>query len=278
MKLPTVLVFIFMCGFVYSYKILGIFPHPGSSHFAVFRPLLINLAKKGHDLTIISHFPLDSPPKTYKDINIRGSTPLFKSIFTFEKFTNASKSYEPVKQWRNGELLLTVGYNNCKAMMDNESVKKLEPNQFDILLVEDFNSDCAMGLVYKLKKPFIGLTTNVPMPWTPDNLGLINNPAFIPTHFLGHGVRPDLFQSIESFLSTLYFKWYFYFYSQIPEHKLLKQYFGDDLPPLENIMRNMSMLLLNTYFPLIGARPYPPSVVEVGGIYHGEVKELPKVS
>ncbi|XP_077283771.1 UDP-glycosyltransferase UGT5-like isoform X2 [Arctopsyche grandis] len=264
------------CQIVSSFKILGVFPHPGSSHFAVFRPLLVNLAKKGHEMTVISHFPLDTTVKNYKDISLRGSLPIWKSIFTFDKFVYFTPTEKIVKHWSSAKILTNMGYYACIAMMESQQVQDLNPGEFDLILVEDFNSDCGMGLVYKLKAPFIGLTSNVLMPWSSDNLDLISNPSYIQAHFLGYGTRPNMLQSTESLVINTFYKWYFYLFSQIPEHKLLKKYIGEDLPPLETIVRNMSILLINTYFPFNGAKPYPPNVIEVGGIYHEEVKEIPK--
>ncbi|BES95202.1 glucuronosyltransferase [Nesidiocoris tenuis] len=38
-------------------NILGIFPYTARSHFAVYAPLLDELWSRGHNLTVISHFP-----------------------------------------------------------------------------------------------------------------------------------------------------------------------------------------------------------------------------
>lgn len=55
-----------------SLKILGIFPHPGKSHFYFFHPILRELAVRGHDVTVISPFPDKNPPKGYHDLQIPG--------------------------------------------------------------------------------------------------------------------------------------------------------------------------------------------------------------
>lgn len=55
---------------VCSLRILGLFPHLGKSHFDVFEPLLKELAIKGHNVTVVSHFPLKTPLKNYEDISL----------------------------------------------------------------------------------------------------------------------------------------------------------------------------------------------------------------
>lgn len=74
---------IFICGFgkhATSYKILGLFPHPGLSHFNVFQPILRGLADAGHEVTVISHFPEKNPPENYKDMPLDSTTTLVSSV------------------------------------------------------------------------------------------------------------------------------------------------------------------------------------------------------
>lgn len=54
------------------YNILGIFIHPGRSHFDMFYPLLRGLAERGHRVTVISHFPDKNPVPGYKDVVLEG--------------------------------------------------------------------------------------------------------------------------------------------------------------------------------------------------------------
>lgn len=50
-----------------SHRILGLFPHPAISHFRAFQPLLRELAKRGHEVVVVSHFPEKNAPKNYRD-------------------------------------------------------------------------------------------------------------------------------------------------------------------------------------------------------------------
>lgn len=59
-----------------SLKILGLFPHPGISHSHFFRPIMRALAEKGHNVTVISHFPDSDPHQNYKDVPLTITQPL----------------------------------------------------------------------------------------------------------------------------------------------------------------------------------------------------------
>lgn len=63
-----------------GYKILGLFPHPGVSHFNAFQPILKGLADAGHEITVISHFPEKNPPANYKDMPLDFLSPLTSSV------------------------------------------------------------------------------------------------------------------------------------------------------------------------------------------------------
>lgn len=63
-----------------SLQILGLFPHPGLSHFHFFHPIMLGLAEAGHNVTVLSHFPDKHAPSNYKDLVIGGQTDLTNSV------------------------------------------------------------------------------------------------------------------------------------------------------------------------------------------------------
>jgi glucuronosyltransferase len=60
---------IFVAHEAHGAKILGIFPLPGKSHFAVSSVLLKELANRGHQVTVYSPFPEKSPIPNYTNID-----------------------------------------------------------------------------------------------------------------------------------------------------------------------------------------------------------------
>lgn len=51
-------------------NILGLFPFRGKSHYGFFRPILLDLADAGHNVTVYSVFREKSPPSTFHDVTI----------------------------------------------------------------------------------------------------------------------------------------------------------------------------------------------------------------
>lgn len=61
-------------------RVLGLFFHPGLSHFHFFHPVLRGLAEAGHEVTVVSHFPDSNPPKNYKDVPLQKTEVLINAI------------------------------------------------------------------------------------------------------------------------------------------------------------------------------------------------------
>lgn len=250
-----------------GYRILGIFPHVGKSHSYTIDPVMRGLAEKGHEVTMISHFPLEDPPKTYKDISLKGTVDIWLGAFDLEEFAWPYGTEWLMKHVDDARTLFLIASITCKAMLDNPEVQAIKEGDYDVVIIEQFNSDCGLGIVNKLKIPFIGLTTHVMMAWTTGRLGVIENPAFVPSHYLAHGKWPNLLQTAESLLIATWYKIVYYIFLQLPERNMMVEYYGEDLPSLEHIAKNMSLIMVNTYFPLTGTVHTAPNTVEIGGIH-----------
>ncbi|GBP49196.1 UDP-glucuronosyltransferase 2A3 [Eumeta japonica] len=249
-------------------RILGIFPYQGKSHFFVFQPYLRELAKRGHDVTVISYFPEKTPPKNYHDISLAGAAKIIENDLPLDR------SYLTILGV--GVFLTTTGAENCRVMLENRGVQNLwkSKEKFDVVVTEHFNSDCAFGLAHALNAPVVGMTSHVLMPWQYKRLGIPNNPSFVPYHFLEGGSKPTLYQRIERTVFDVYFNLLYQFVTQRSDQNTLAKYFND-IPPLDELVReNMKFLLLYHNFVLTGSRLFPANVKEIGGFHVAKVKPL----
>lgn len=76
-----------------GYRILAIFPFHGKSHMGVLEQTAKALAKQGHQVDVISHFPLQEPFPNYTDIIALPKTGTqasidFKTLSSVEGTTN----------------------------------------------------------------------------------------------------------------------------------------------------------------------------------------------
>lgn len=61
-------------------RILGIFIHIGGSHFQTFYPVMNGLAENGHDVTVLSYFPVANSHANYKQLTFDGIPVINASI------------------------------------------------------------------------------------------------------------------------------------------------------------------------------------------------------
>jgi glucuronosyltransferase len=54
-------------------RILGVFPFPGRSHLIVHKALMLELARRGHEITMVSSFPESKPIPNYTDIEVKAT-------------------------------------------------------------------------------------------------------------------------------------------------------------------------------------------------------------
>lgn len=53
-----------------SFRILAFFPFPARSHHFIFRPVLEELARRGHQIVYVTSFPYDKIPSNITQVNI----------------------------------------------------------------------------------------------------------------------------------------------------------------------------------------------------------------
>lgn len=265
----TILSLVLLVNYAATLNILGIFPYEGKSHFFQFKIYLRELANRGHNVTVISYFPEKDPVPNYHDIYIN-------EVKVLEDDVPVYKSYLTILA--TSVILTVFGMNSCTALVASPRVQNFVNSgpKFDIVVVEQFNSDCALGIAYKLGAPVVGMTSHVLMPYHYNRFGIPSNPAFVPFHFLEGGTNPSLYQRVERALFDAYFK-LFYKYEQWQDRKTLIAQFGD-VPPLEDLAREIKILLLYQNFILTGTRLLPSNVIEVGGYHVAKSKPLTGVS
>lgn len=268
MKLTTAVPLLCLIVQATTINILGIFPYEGKSHFSQFKVYLRELASRGHNVTVISYFPDKNPIPNYTDIHIA-------DVNILEDEVPVHKSYLTVLAC--GVLLTNFGVQNCKALVASPRVQGLmsQKPKFDVVVVEQFNSDCALGIAHVLGAPVVGMTSHILMPYHYKRLGIPNHPAYVPFHFLEGGAKPTLYQRVERVIFDVYFN-ALYTFGQWYDHYTLSKYY-DNIPPLEELAREMKFLLLYQHTMLTGPRLLPANVIEVGGYHVPKTKPLPEV-
>ena len=251
-----------------KFNILGVFGHPGKSHFDVFKPLMEELARRGHDLTIVSYFPRDNrttPMQNYKDISlINEEVGAFVNVVDLNDISHSILSF--------GNSMLRLRYwclQTCTEAMKNPQVKNLikSDKNFDLIITEGFNCDCFLGFVHRFKAPFISLSSHQIMPWINERISNDDNPSYVPSIMLPYGPSMTFWERLVNAVTMPYYKLIYRYMFNGPTHALVESAFGPGVPALYEIARNTSLVLVNTHFSLHGSKPNLPSIVEIGGLH-----------
>ncbi|VVC92719.1 unnamed protein product [Leptidea sinapis] len=254
-----------------SYKILGIFPSLDRNNYLTYKGLFHELANRNHDVTLISHFQMTEAPETYRDILL--SDKLVYKGLSFESVIVNEVSRVPF------ETLVSTkaGNDDCKTLMNNNQVLHMIRTRprYDVIIVESYNSDCALALAANLSAPYIAFNPQPIHPWHFNRLGINFNSAHIPQSILSYGRQPWFFDRLKSYILYYVSQWVYYIGSQVTDHVYLYKFLGDDLPTLESIASNASLVFVNTHQSVFGGVARSDNVVDVGGIHIRPPKIIP---
>jgi glucuronosyltransferase len=125
---------------------------------------------------------------------------------------------------------------------------------------------CLTILGYLWNVPVALISTTSLYPWMHDMIGNPENPAFSSNNLQNIEIGNSFWNR---FHNTFLFYWYKfnYLYDSPIQNELLQKYFGPDVPTLQELERNVSLVLMNTYFPINGIKPMTAALVEVGGLH-----------
>nr|WEU75315.1 uridine diphosphate-glycosyltransferases 44A17 [Glyphodes pyloalis] len=255
-----------------SYRILGIFPSLDRNNYLTYRGLFRELANRNHEVTLISHFQLPNAPATYKDVLLSENQLVYKGL-SYESVIVNEVSRVPFET-----LVATkAGNDDCKALLNNHQVLHMIRTRptFDVIIVESYNSDCGLALAANFSAPYIAFSPQPIQPWQYNRLGIAFNSAYVTQAGLPYGKAPWFFERLKSYVLYHVSNWVYYVGSQVTDHVYLYKYLGDNLPSLESIAANASMVFVNTHQSVYGGVGRADNVIDVGGIHVRPPKVIP---
>ncbi|XP_047118860.1 UDP-glucosyltransferase 2-like [Schistocerca piceifrons] len=250
-------------------RILGLFHFQGRSHWAMVEPLLQQLAARGHNLTVVSHFPQKSPPPNYRDVSIRGSVPTIVNNLTVDFVRSLNVVFF---MWQNT-------YDYCENIFEHPGLTEIltTNEKYDLIMTQVFGADCFAGFLHRFRgTPVVSLTTSVMLPWSNTRMANPDHPAYIPNYYLPYGPRMSFTERLVNTIATVATSVGFDYYSASLVDRLNRRYFGKGIPRTADLVTNTNLMLVNSHFSINHPRPFVPNVVEVGGMHiPSKPKKLP---
>lgn len=251
-------------------RILAVETVGARSHWNVVSSILRVLSDNGHHVTAFTPIP-DGDRGNYTEVDM-------SKAFTMKLDMDI---IETLNMWANPinmiGFLRVQGRGLCDKIYGNDQLKKIIENNgrsnFDLIVIENFGISCVSYLATKLDLPVIYLVTS-PMITSIEysTIGYLPNPATISNMFADHAVPATFVQR----LSNAAFLAYSMFINAFDDWRY--KYYNSKPYDLMTNPVQPSLVFLNSHFISDASRPFPPNVIEVGGIHLKPVKSIPNLS
>ncbi|CAK1547660.1 unnamed protein product [Leptosia nina] len=270
------LILTFLSGYVYCGRILVVVPTPSFSHQVVFRPLTQDLARRGHEVVVVTTDPVfknkDGPPNL-REIDVRDVT--YAAWKT--NFMNNTEFGSKKDLYKTAELFLIEFSHSLEIQLKTKEVQEIireGEGRFDVIIVE---ASVRPALIFShvFKAPIIQMSTSGPMLNSNDVVGA-------PSHiFLYPWVLHQRLYNLtlwEEFQEIFKHKdiYNLYINLELKEDIMLQSIFGRDVPSLRDLSDNVDMIFINSYSFWCDKLPVPKNLVYVGGIHIQPEKDLPE--
>ncbi|XP_061714744.1 UDP-glycosyltransferase UGT5-like [Cydia pomonella] len=250
-------------------RILIVVPTPSISHQVVFRPIAQELAKR-HRVVILTTDPAfpDQAPPNLTEIDLHESyTPWIDFVKTAsgkrnDLYTQVSAAFG---------LMLEI----FPKQMKSEAVKKVfeKEKQFDLVIAEAWTRP-ARALSHVFKAPVILMSSLGGMDEQYQLMGAPVNPILYPDFLRTRLYNLTLWEKVTE-LYNRYLLYRLMMSYQEKEDVMLRDLFGKDTPPLEELKNNVELLMVNIDPVFEGYRPVPPNVIHLGSLNCAPSKDLP---
>lgn len=268
--------FMLFCENAFGGRILGYIPTASYSHQVAFHRLWRELSLRGHQVTLLTTDPINDPSLTnLTEIDLHFSYEIWKKL----NFNELSKQSTFVLFDKTNFMdVVEEAYDKQLSSPQVQALIKNDTEHFDLLMVEGF-LDSAFAFSARFKCPMIHIFSLDAAVYNYLNIGNPSHPVLNPDFMLPFLGKLNFFERLVSTLLTVV-AYLFYHYSMVSRQQLIaNKNFGEGLPPLDEIARNVSLFLVNIDPVFHPIRPLLPNIIPIGGGIHLKPpKPLPKVS
>lgn len=273
--LVTIFTIVLLAQINESARIFAWFPTPSISHQVVFRPITQELARRGHEVTVMTTdpaFPKGKAPPNLKEIDIHDiSYDTWRDVFMSKQKEMTADIDVQIRM-----LFDAATEVNRKQMNTTEMKNIIDGHEkFDLLILEAIAFG---GLALKeiIKAPVIMISSFGPSLGHMEALGAPTQPFLYPISLQKRIYNLSMLDKIQEFYN-LWKMENFFIREQANMMKEMAGYLRVDLPPLTELMMDIDLLMLNEHPVWSGVRPIPPNVIYIGGIHQSPRKDLPEV-
>ncbi|XP_055919609.1 UDP-glycosyltransferase UGT5-like [Eupeodes corollae] len=251
--------------YVESSRILAFFPAPVKSHLIIHTAITNALAERGHQLTVVTTVPLIKTNPRYRHILLDGCS-IPKDYFS-EKINEAQPFYRQF-------ISLTEFINDCSNVtLQHPKMRKLMAEErFDLVILGYFFNELHLGLGAHFKCPVVVSFMVQPVRLINHFVGNPLEGAYVPNLLSAYEQPMNFWQRLKNFLINEAFEPIMMRLFMTNQQKAFYDYNfpPEKYPSLEEMKKNVSLVLTNHHFSQGPIRPNVPALIEIGGI---QIKE-----
>ncbi|XP_055305408.1 UDP-glucosyltransferase 2-like [Sitodiplosis mosellana] len=277
MVLKVLFVLIFLWGGVNTYRILVALPYIGRSHYRFGSALSQGLAAAGHEVTVISPYKELNPMPNYHQVYLEHTekrVSALQSEYTKLNFATLSsralfKALTALRKETSGSI---TNSQNFQRFLQNKT-------RFDVILIETIYSEELLVLGYHFNAPIISISPVFDSTEMYSFTAIPSMKSFTPNIFNSYTEQMNFWQRLHNMLTyfVVHYVSRMFMWAEWQANCELMFPNTKNIPPLQVLKGDISMILLNSHPSLTGSRLLSPNIIEVGGlaIQPDEVQPLP---
>ncbi|XP_046972450.1 UDP-glycosyltransferase UGT5-like [Vanessa cardui] len=254
-----------------SAKILGVFPTPSISHQVVFRPVMLELAKRGHEVTVITTdpaYPKGQTPENLTEIDLHDI-----SYDHWKLFTERDSGQDQLEFFRfANDFLLELFVKQFKSAEIQKFLR--DDRKFDLLFIESCIRP-AFVFSYIYDAPVIEFSSFSGVFTSYEKIGAATHPLIYPNAMHRRIYNLTIWEKFSELYIHYSSEKIFNEHEEM-ENKVLKSIIGSDMPDLHVLGEKVRMMFLNVHPLWDFNRPVPPNVLYLGGLHQKPQAKLPE--
>ncbi|KAK7865278.1 hypothetical protein R5R35_012575 [Gryllus longicercus] len=255
-------------------NILAVFPIASPSHHIWNTPLVVTLAQRGHNVTVVGPEALKTQVPNLTDIVITGLYEAILEEFNYEEIIDVSPLFTM-------GMFFDYSSHQCLSIQKHDAWKQLmnypPDTKFDLLITESIGAECLLGGIQRFgDPPIVSINAfNVPF-WMLETSGTPNMLSHIPHYVFTGTDHMTFWQRVTNAMYYIY-SYYHYYYNYLPAmDKAAREYYGPNVPSYSEVQQRISISMAN-YHPVLD---YPfaitPNLIPVAGMQIKDPKPLPQ--
>nr|XP_018905658.1 PREDICTED: UDP-glucuronosyltransferase 2B31-like [Bemisia tabaci]XP_018905659.1 PREDICTED: UDP-glucuronosyltransferase 2B31-like [Bemisia tabaci]XP_018905660.1 PREDICTED: UDP-glucuronosyltransferase 2B31-like [Bemisia tabaci] len=258
-------------------KILLLYPIPYPSHWKAFKPLFEELAKRGHQITAYTTLPGLKSFKNFEHIAISADTSKV-DVMGFDPVGCRSKTLISY-------LYGLWGYFSAinEAALESKELQALmhSDEKFDLLMTEaNFMEESILGFSHKFNVPVVSMYPIFITPWMAQLAGIPHSYSYIPSTLQPFTDQMSFWQRTVNTITGLSEILLGHLHHLPSQERMMRKHFkypgSENIPPVGELIANISLHLIDSHQIMSFVRPYPPHVIDVAGMNTKSAGKLPQ--